>query len=84
MPRLEIELDERSFEELQELAITSGRSLSGTVRDLLQSALMLKGKPPAYKLSDFTFIAARRSGQPGRASEDHDQILGESRWTSFI
>ena len=80
MPKVEIELDDQTYQAVRRHASASGRTLSATLQHMLRAIFGIGEKQPVNSLSDFTFIGAGRSDQGGRGSEDHDIVLGETRW----
>ncbi len=79
MRRLQIQLDDFTYEALRKQAFEKHQSLAARVREVLGQAL---SSPPERKLrmEDFTFIGSGASGEPNRVSEEHDEILGQGRW----
>lgn len=79
MRRMQIQLDDATYEALRRLAFARRRSLAATIREILHQALGTV-TPAPRRLEAFTFIGAFASGRADRASEQHDVILGKGRW----
>ncbi len=79
MRRLQIQLDESSYEALRRRAFERRQSLAATVRELLGQSLRTARKRQR-RLEDFTFVGSGKSPQPVRISEEHDEALGQGRW----
>ncbi len=79
MRRLQIQIDEATYEALRRRAFERRQSLAATVRELLLQMLG-RTRPARRNLRRFTFVGAFASGRSDRASEEHDAVLGEGRW----
>ena len=81
MKRLQIQLDDASYEAVRRLAFARHQSVAATIRELLGQTL---GSSPAQKrrlrLEDFTFVGAMASDGSECVSENHDDVLGQGRW----
>jgi hypothetical protein len=78
MKRIQIQLDEVTYENLRRLAFSRRRSLAATIRDLLHRELGAPaGKPRRKALS---FVGAGSSKDQFPVSEEHDRALAESEW----
>ena len=80
MRRLQIQLDDATYEALRHRAFEGRQSLAATIRELLGHALTPQQRKRKLRLEDFTFIGSFASGSPNRVSEEHDEVLGEGRW----
>lgn len=80
MRRLQIQLDDTTYETLRRRAFELHQSLAATVRDVLGQALASSRRKRKLRMEDFTFIGSGSSGEPNRVSEEHDEILGQGRW----
>lgn len=78
MRRMQIQIEEPTYEALRRRAFERRQSLAATVRELLEEAL--RPASPRRRLKDFKFIGAGASKRRGRVSEEHDAVLGEERW----
>jgi len=80
MRRLQIQIDDASYEAVRRLAFERHKSVAATIRELVAQGLT--AQPPKRKLSleDFTFIGSMASGGGECISENHDEVLGEGRW----
>ena len=79
MRRVQIQLDEATYELLRRRAFERRQSLAVTIREVLHEKLQ-PARKPRRRLEDFSFIGAFRSGEPNRVSEEHDEVLGEQPW----
>jgi len=78
MRRVQIQLDEATYENLRREAFLHRRSLAATVRELLRREL---GTPARrQRRQEFSFIGAGSSTDPYPVSEEHDRALAESEW----
>jgi len=79
MKRTQIQLDERTYEELRRRAFEKGCSVSSYVRDVLAHALGTAKTKQRLAIEDLTFVGAGSSHQGRRApvSERHDEALAE-------
>jgi hypothetical protein len=78
MRRVQIQLDEITYENLRRLAFLRRRPLAATIRDLLHRELGTPiGKPRRKALS---FIGAGSSRDPYPVSDEHDRALAETEW----
>jgi len=77
MKRMQIQLDERTYEILRRQAFQKGCSLSSLIRELLVRPLGTGKAGRRASISDFTFIGAGRSrqGRLSPVSERHDEAL---------
>jgi hypothetical protein len=78
MRRIQIQLDEITYENLRRLAFLRRRPLAATIRDLLRRELRAPiGKRRKKELS---FVGAGSSRDPYPVSERHDQALADGKW----
>jgi hypothetical protein len=78
MRRIQIQLDEITYENLRRLAFLRLRSLAATIRDLLHREL---GVPVVRRRrKEWSFVGAGSSRDPYPVSEQHDRALAESEW----
>jgi hypothetical protein len=78
MRRIQIQLDETTYESLRRQAFLRRRSLAATIRDLLHRELRApSGKRRRKELS---FVGAGSSRDPYPVSEQHDRALAEGEW----
>jgi hypothetical protein len=78
MRRIQIQLDEITYENLRRLAFLRLRSLAATIRDLLHREL---GVPIGRRRrKEWSFVGAGSSRDPYPVSEQHDRALAESEW----
>lgn len=80
MKRLQIQLDDATYNALRRHAFEKHQSLAATVREVIGQALVAQPRKRKLRMEDFTFIGSFASGSPNRVSEEHDEILGEGRW----
>ena len=78
MRRVQIRIDEEMYRGLRRLAIQRQQSLSATIRDLLSRGLRRPRR--RLTLKDFPWVGSFRSEDPGRVSEEHDDVLGQEPW----
>ncbi len=79
MRRVQIQLDERTYEALRRRAFAHRQSLASLIRELLREKLESRPRK-RLTLNDFPWIGAYSSGAPDNVSERHDEVLGEDRW----
>ena len=82
MRRVQIQLDEVTYEALRRRAFRQHESLSAAVREILASHLGVK-RPRRRKrltLADFPWVGAASVEDPYCVSEEHDRALGETEW----
>jgi hypothetical protein len=82
MKRLQIQVDDPTYETLRRLAFGRRQSLAGVIRDLLHEGLK-PSTPHASGVRRFSFVGVGDSGEAGRrdrVSERHDEFLGGARW----
>ncbi len=78
MRRVQIQLDETTYESLRRQAFLRRRSLAATIRDLLHRGL---GTPARrQRRQEFSFVGAGSSKDPYTVSEQHDRALAEGEW----
>jgi plasmid stability protein len=79
MKRMQIQLDERTYEKLRRRAFEKGCSVSSYVREVLAFALATAKSKQRLTIGDFKFVGAGSSRQGRRApvSERHDEALVE-------
>ncbi|HEX9531837.1 MAG TPA: hypothetical protein VGA58_03560 [bacterium] len=78
MRRIQIQLDEITYENLRRLAFLGRRSLAATIRDLLHREL---GAPAGRRRrKEWSFVGAGSSRDPYPVSEEHDRALAEGEW----
>ncbi len=77
--RIQIQIDEGTYEALRRRAFLERRSLAGLIRELIRRELHPKARK-RLRMEDFSFIGAGASGEPNRVSEEHDRVLGEKPW----
>ena len=77
MKRVQVQLDEPTYERLRRRAFEQGISMAALVRQVL--GVYLKTAPPPRRLEDFKFIGSGYSGQSSiePISERHDEALSE-------
>jgi len=80
MRRAQIQIDERTYQELRHRAFRAGCSVSRLVREILQSALFPRKKSGPASLDQFTFvgIGKTRQGRLSPVSRRHDAALAEA------
>ncbi|MSQ15803.1 MAG: ribbon-helix-helix protein, CopG family [Dehalococcoidia bacterium] len=78
MRRIQIQLDEATYQILRSRAFREGTSMAALVRELLQLQLGMKSSREV-SIKDFHFIASGRSEKSGLEpiSERHDEALSE-------
>lgn len=79
MLRTQIILDQLTHEAIRSLAFRRHQSMSKTIRVILRESLGMKTAQDRTR-RHFSFIGAAASRKKDRASERHDEILGEGRW----
>lgn len=77
MKRLQIQLDEATYEALRRRAFQRRRSLSATIRDLLAEQLAGRRERRKLTLKDFPWISSFSRKDPYPVSEEHDRALSE-------
>ncbi len=79
MKRLQIQLDEATYDALRRRAFEEQASMASVVRDALAGSVG-RPAPPPQTLEDFGFIGAGSSEPPldGPVSERHDEFLDEA------
>ena len=78
MRRIQIPLDEITYENLRRLAFLRRRSLAATIRDVLHREL---GAPAGKRhRNELSFVGAGSSRDPYPVSEQHDRALAEAEW----
>ena len=79
MLRTQIILDQATHEAIRSLAFRRHQSMSETIRGILRESLGMRMAQEGTRRR-FSFIGAAASRKKDRASERHDEILGEGRW----
>lgn len=82
MKRLQIQVDDPTYETLRRHAFERRQSLAAAIRELLHEGLR-PSKPRAHRVRRFSFVGVGDSGEAGqrdRVSERHDAFLGDTRW----
>jgi hypothetical protein len=78
MRRIQIQLDEVTYENLRRQTFLRRRSLTATMRDLLQREL---GSPAGKRRRrELSFIGAGSSRDPYPISEEHGRALAKGEW----
>jgi len=80
MRRVQIQLDESTYEALRRRAFAQRQSLAGTVRELLRQSLGNRGARRGARLQSFSFIGAASVRDAYPVSEEHDRALAEREW----
>jgi len=77
MKRMQIRLDEGTFETLRRRALEKGCSISSLVRELLAQSLATGMRKQRTSIKDFAFVGAGRcrQGRLSPVSERHDEAL---------
>jgi hypothetical protein len=80
MKRIQIQLDESTYEALRRRAFQEKRSLSSLIRKLLAEALDTGGPARRRSLKEFASVGAGRSrqGRLSPVSERHDEALADA------
>lgn len=78
MKRIQIQLDEVTYEKVRRLAFLRRRSLAATIRDLLHRELGAPVGTPRRKA--LSFVGAGSSRDPYPVSEEHDWALAKGKW----
>jgi len=79
MRRLQVQLDEATYEALRRRSYDEHRSISALIRDLVAGSMRpARAASRPRRLADFAFIGAGRSkqGRLAPVSERHDEALG--------
>ena len=78
MRRIQIQLDETTYENLRRQAFLRRRSLAATIRDLLHREL---GSPTGKRRrKELSFVGAGSSKDSYPVSAEHDRALAEGEW----
>lgn len=78
MRRIQIQLDEITYESLRRLAFLRRWPLAATIRDLVRREL---GAPVSKRRrKELSFVGAGSSRDPYPVSEGHDRALAEGEW----
>ncbi|MDQ7842498.1 MAG: ribbon-helix-helix protein, CopG family [Armatimonadota bacterium] len=80
MRRVQLQLDESTYEALRRRAFARRQSLAATVRELLRQQLSRSRPRRRFRLEDFSSIGAASVKDPYPVSEQHDRALTEDRW----
>lgn len=80
MRRIQIQLDEPTYEVLRRRAFARRRSLAATVRELLHQSLLPRRPSRRLRVQDFSFVGAASVKDPYTVSEEHDRALTEDTW----
>jgi hypothetical protein len=80
MRRVQIQLDERTYEAMRRRAFERRQSLAAAIRELLQERLEARPRKRRLTMKDFPWIGAIKTGKRDNVSERHDEILGEGPW----
>jgi hypothetical protein len=80
MRRVQIQLDERTYEALRRRAFARRLSISAMVREVLQEKLRSGRRMRRLTMKDFPWIGSFASKDPYVVSEEHDRALGEGPW----
>ncbi len=78
MRRVQIQLDEITYEKLRRQAFLRRRSIAATIRDLLHREL---GAPSGKRRRmELSFVGAGSSKDPYPVSGEHDRALAKGGW----
>ena len=80
MRRAQIQIDERTYQELRHRAFRAGCSVSSVVRDILQNVLFPRKRSGPASLDQFKFVGVgkTRQGSLSPVSRRHDEALAEA------
>jgi len=81
MRRVQIQIDEETYEALRRRAFERRQSLAATIREIL-SQKMPRGarRRRRLTLADFPWVGSFSSKDPYTVSEEHDRALAETEW----
>lgn len=80
MRRVQIQLDEATYEALRRRAFRRRQSLSAAVREILARHLGANRRRRRPTLADFPWVGAASVEDPYCVSEEHDRALAEGEW----
>lgn len=81
MRRVQLQLDEATYEALRRRAFRRRQSLSAAVREILARHLgVSRPRRKRSTLADFPWVGAASVNDPYCVSEDHDRALAEIEW----